>query len=69
MLPLDGVYDGVSCMSLGTWHGYTCVESISAHVRVRTCEVVFVRWSRCGHKCEEAHVDILVSSLALHVWE
>ena len=49
-IALDGVYDnGERCISLDTWHGYACVDNISPHVQVRTCEVALV--IKCGHTC------------------
>ena len=53
--------------SLDTWHGDACVESISPHVRIHTCEVEFV--SRCGHTCGETRVDMFGIAVVLHVWE
>ena len=35
---LDGVDDGKRCISLDTWHGYACVESISTHLRLACVE-------------------------------
>ena len=37
---LDGVYDGERCILLETWHGCGFLESISPHVRFRTCAVM-----------------------------
>ena len=42
MLALDGVDDGEVGISLDTWHGYACIESIGPLVQVGACEVVFV---------------------------
>ena len=66
-LALDGVDDGERCISLDTWHGDACVESICPNVRVRTRKVTFV--TMCGLTCGETRVDIFVSAVALFVWE
>ena len=47
VLALDGVDNLGGCISLGTWHGYACVECTSPHVRFGTCGVAFV--VRCRH--------------------
>ena len=64
-LALDGVDDGERCISLGTYHGYACVGSISPHMRVGTCEVAFVMGY--SHTCGETRVDMFVSAVVLHV--
>ena len=46
---------------------YACVQSISLHVRVRTCEVAFV--IRCVHKRGGTRVDMFVSGVALDTRE
>ena len=46
-LALDGVDDLGGCISIGTWHGYACVEWTSPHVRIGTCEVACV--VKCGY--------------------
>ena len=50
---LDGVDDGKRCITLGTGHGCAYVGSISPHVRVGTCEVVFIIGisHMCGETC------------------
>ena len=64
---LDGVDDGKRCISLGTWHGYACVGSISPHVQVGTGEVA--SGIRCSHPWGEKRVDMFVCAVALHVRE
>ena len=51
--------------SLDTWHGDVCVESISPHVRIRTCDFAFA--VRCGHACGETRVVMFVGAVALHM--
>ena len=44
-----------------------CVESISPHAQIRTCEFAFV--VRCGHACGETRVVVFVGAVALHMWD
>ena len=67
VLALDGVDDGEICNSRGLWHGYASAMSKSPHVRVGTCEVAFV--VRCSIMLGEMNVDMIVISVALHMWE
>ena len=64
---LDGVDDGERCISSDTWRGCGILDSISPHVRLRTCDVAFV--TKYGHTCGDTRVDVFVSAVASHVWE
>ena len=50
-LALDQIDDGEGCISLDTWHGYACVESIGPLVWVGACEVTF--FIGCDRTCGE----------------
>ena len=64
---LDGEDDGERCISLDTWHGYACVERSSPHLRAHAREVAFV--IKCGRTCWDIRADMLVTAVALNVWE
>ena len=65
---LDDADNGERCISMDTWHGYACVESISPQVQVHTCAVALI--FTCYHTYTRyIREDMFVSAMALHLWE